>query len=336
MKKAIRFLFFIGIVTFGSAGYFYHKINSPLFEKNLGLRLQKSDNLELIFHNLKTEEVISNELLPVYLAKLKKIKNTKEGYYFFKKGTTTNAFINTLRSGRQSPLKITFNNTRTFSDFAGKIAQQIRPDSLELLEHFTNSEIATSYGFDTANFIGMFLPNTYEMYYTATPQDFTDRMYKEYQRFWTTERKQKAANLGYTPQQISTLAAIVDEETNKNDEKARIAGVYLNRLEQHIPLQADPTLKFAVGDFSIKRILNKHIAIESPYNTYQNAGLPPGPIRQPSIRAIDAVLNAEKHDYLYFCAKADFSGYHTFAKTLKAHNQNAAAYHKELNNRGIR
>lgn len=336
MKKAIRLLFFIGIVAFGIAGYFYHKINSPLFEKNFGLRLNTTDSPEFIFHKLKTKGIITNELLPLYLAKLKNVSKTKEGYYFFKKGTTTNAFINTLRSGRQSPLKITFNNTRIFSDFAGKIAQQIRPDSLELLEHFTNSEVAASYGFDTANFIGMFLPNTYEMYYTATPQDFTDRMYKEYQRFWTTERKQKATNLGYTPQQISTLAAIVDEETNKNDEKARIAGVYLNRLAQHIPLQADPTLKFAVGDFSIKRILNKHIAIDSPYNTYQNAGLPPGPIRQPSIRAIDAVLNAEKHDYLYFCAKADFSGYHTFAKTLRAHNRNAAAYHKELNNRGIR
>ncbi len=182
----------------------------------------------------------------------------------------------------------------------------------------------------------MFLPNTYEMYYTTTPEQFTDRMYKEYQRFWTVARKQKAERLGYTPQQISALAAIVDEETNKNDEKARIAGVYLNRLRRGIPLQADPTLKFAAGDFSLKRILNKHKEIDSPYNTYKYAGLPPAPIRQPSITAIDAVLNAEKHDFLYFCAKADFSGYHAFARTLAEHNNNARKYHNELNRRGIR
>lgn len=336
MRKILIFLFIIGIILVGIAGFFYYKINSSLFQKDYGFTIVDGQTPTLIFHNLANEEIISSELIPTYLAKFKKVNTLKKGYYFFKKETTVNAFINRLRAGKQTPVRVIFNNMRTLTDFSGKIAKQLLPDSVQFLTHFSNKETAASYGFDQANFIGMFLPNTYEMYYTATPQDFTDRMYKEYQRFWTAERKRKAANLGYSPQQVSSLAAIVDEETNKNDEKARIAGVYLNRLARNIPLQADPTLKFAAGNFAIKRLLNKHIAIDSPYNTYQNVGLPPGPIRQPSIAAIDAVLNAEKHNYLYFCARADFSGYHTFAKTLVEHNRNAAAYHRALNKKGIR
>lgn len=336
MRKFLTFLLLIGIVLIGIAGFFYYKINSPLFQKEHGLVITEKDTPYLVFHALKNKGITSSELYPIYLAKLKKASKLKEGYYLFKKGTSANELVNKLRAGRQTPIKLMFNNVRTFADFAGKIARQIRPDSIELLEHFSNNETAANYGFDDENYIGMFLPNTYEIYYTATPQEFTDRMHKEYQRFWTIERKQKAENLGYSPQQVSALAAIVDEETNKNDEKKRIAGVYLNRLARNIPLQADPTLKFAAGDFTIKRLLNKHMTINSPYNTYKNAGLPPGPIRQPSMSAIDAVLNAEKHNYLYFCAKADFSGYHIFAKTLAEHNRNAAAYHRELNRRGIR
>lgn len=336
MKKILTFLLLISLLLIGFAAYFYYQINNSLFQKDMGLFIKKNDKPELVFHQLANSQVTSSEMLPTYLAKLKKLKTLKEGYYFFPQGTSTNVFINMLRIGRQTPIKLTFNNTRTLYDFAGKIARQLQPDSLQLLKYWEDENVAKSYGFDKANFIGMFLPNTYEVYYTATPKAFTDRMYKEYKRFWTVNRKQKANALGYTPQQVSTLAAIIDEETNKSDEKARIAGVYLNRLKRNIPLQADPTLKFAAGDFQLKRILNLHKEIKSPYNTYQNIGLPPGPIRQPSISAIDAVLNAEKHDYLYFCAKADFSGYHTFAKTLAEHNRNAAAYHSALNKKGIR
>lgn len=335
MKKVFIFLLTIGLFIGSVTAYAYYKINEPLFEKDYGFIVTR-ETPEQLFSKLKKEGLISSTTIPTYLAKFKKTNQLKEGYYHFKKGTSANAFINTLRAGRQTPIKVTFNNTRTLADFAGKIAKQIRPDSTELLVFLQNDSLSQSYGFDQKNFIGMFLPNTYEMYYTTTPQGFTDRMHMEYLRFWTAERKKKAEKLGYTPQQISTLAAIVDEETNKNDEKSRIAGVYLNRLKRNIPLQADPTLKFAVGDFTIKRLLNVHIAADSPYNTYKYAGLPPGPIRQPSISAIDAVLNAEKHDYIYFCAKADFSGYHAFAKTLSEHNRNAAAYHRELNKRGIR
>lgn len=312
--------------------------------------LQRStiqEDSEFTFNECKPQqafEIISysnpfstlESLAQPYIFKVKRFHKVKAGHYTFKEGTSLNAVINTLRSGKQSPIKLTFNNTRTMADFAGKIAKQIEADSLTLLNFLQNDSVAKSYGFDKANFIGMFLPNTYEFYYTTTPKVFADRMHKEYNRFWSKSRQQKAKQLGYTPQEVSTLAAIVDEETNKNDEKARIAGVYLNRLKRGIPLQADPTLKYAAGDFTLKRILNIHKETDSPYNTYKYAGLPPSPIRQPSITAIDAVLNAEKHDYLYFCAKADFSGYHTFAKTLAQHNRNARLYHKELNRRGIR
>lgn len=336
MKKTLTIFLAILLFTITLGGFFYYKINTAFFQEEYGLTISEDMNFKRTITLLEDQKVISNSLFSVWLAKLKRVSKLKSGYYAFKKGTSANEFVNRLRAGRQSPIKLTFNNARLLPDFAGKIASQLQQDSTTFAQFLLDKETAKSYGFDQANFISMFIPNTYEVYYTASPKNIADRMHTEYQRFWNTARKQKAAKLNYTPQQISTLASIVDEETNKKDEKARIAGVYLNRLRLGIPLQADPTLKFAAGDFSIKRLLNKHINIESPYNTYQNVGLPPGPIRQASISAIDAVLNAEKHDYLYFCAKADFSGYHAFAKNLAKHNQNAAAYHRELNKRGIR
>lgn len=279
-------------------------------------------------------KVENNTFLKI-LAKIKKFNTVKIGYYHFKANTTANEIINILRAGRQSPVRLTFNNARLLSDVAGKVAKQIAPDSLQMINHIINDSVAHSYGFNTQTFIGMFLPNTYEIYYTSTPEDFTNRMYKEYKRFWTENRKNKANILGYSINQVNTLASIIDEETNKNDEKRRIAGVYINRLRIGMPLQADPTLKFAMQDFSIRRILNKHKETDSPYNTYKNKGLPPGPIRQPSIAAIDAVLNYEQHHYFYFVARPDFSGYHTFSRNLSEHNRNARLYHSALNKKGI-
>lgn len=318
------------------ACYFYVKIQGSLFTEDSKIFIKNDRKPQKLFEQLHTAGRINTVFFPTYLAKFKKLHQLKSGYYFFKKGTSCNAFINTLRAGRQTPLKLTFNNARTLDDFATKIAGQLQMEKTELLHLLNDEKLTKSYGFDKADFIGLFLPNTYEVYYTISPKSFIDRMFKEYQRFWNAERKAKAKKLGYSPKEISILASIVDEETNKNDEKRRIAGVYLNRLKRGMPLQADPTLKFAVGNFSLKRILNIHKEINSPYNTYKYRGLPPSPIRQPSIAGIDAVLNAEKHNYLYFCAKADFSGYHAFAKTLAEHNRNANLYHRELNKRGIR
>ncbi|MCK5169985.1 MAG: endolytic transglycosylase MltG, partial [Bacteroidales bacterium] len=237
-----------------------------------------------------------------------------------------NDLIDKLRSGFQDPVKVVFNSIRTREQLAGKISKQIEPDSLTLMKLFYNDSLIVDYGLKQETFTCILLPNTYEFWWNTSAEMFVDRMYKEYQRFWNVERKRKAAILNLTPEEVTTLASIVDEETYYSKEMPRVAGVYINRLRRRMHLQADPTLKFALGDFSIKRVLNVHKQIDSPYNTYKRYGLPPGPISIPSISAIDAVLNYESHSYLYFCAKPDFSGYHNFAKTLSQHNVNARNY----------
>ena len=238
-----------------------------------------------------------------------------------------------LRGGLQTPVKVTFNNMRDVKMLAGRISQQIEADSLSIVSLLSNSDSLNAMGFNAKTIPALFLPNTYEFYWNTTAGQFVDKMRREYDKFWNEERRNKAKAVGLTPVEVSTLASIVDKETNKTDEMARIAGVYLNRLRDGWLLQADPTLVFALGDFELKRVLNVHKEVESPYNTYKYPGLPPGPICIPSLAAINAVLSPEKHHYYYFCAKEDFSGYHNFAKTLAEHNKNAQKYQKELNKR---
>ena len=192
------------------------------------------------------------------------------------------------------------------------------------------------YGFDTTNVISMFIPNTYEVYWTSSPEEFLDKMHQEYQKFWNEKRLAKAQKINLNPQEVSVLASIVQAESNKADEKPRIAGLYLNRLQKKIRLEADPTLVFALRNFELKRVLNRHKRIESPFNTYKNDGLPPGPINMPSPQSIDAVLNYESHEYIFMCAKEDLSGYHNFAVTLREHEKNARLLHAALDLRGIR
>ena len=261
--------------------------------------------------------------------------NVKGGRYILKNNTSNNELVNMLRGGRQTPVNVIFNNIRNFEELAGSLAKRLEPDSVQFSNIFKDAEIPQKYGFSKNNFISMFIPNTYQIYWNTTPEEFISRMNQEYKRFWNETRLEKAKKVGLTPLEVSTLASIVDEETVKNDEKARVAGLYINRLRKGMKLQADPTVKFVLGDFSIKRILNRDLQMDSPYNTYLYAGLPPGPIRMSSIQGIEAVLNYEKHEYLYMCAKADFSGYHEFAKTLTQHNRNAAKYHSELQKRRI-
>jgi len=207
-------------------------------------------------------------------------------------------------------------------------------DSSTLSEQLNNPEIQEKYGFTKETFSGMFLPNTYQFNWSSDEQDFLDRMSKEHAKFWKL-RTSKAEAIKLTPNEVTTLASIVQSETAKSDERKRIAGVYMNRLQKGIPLEADPTLIFAMGDFTIRRVLNKHKEIDSPYNTYKNQGLPPGPINLPEVSYIDAVLDYEKHDYIFFCAKEDFSGYSNFAKTYSQHLKNAKKYHKAMNDRKI-
>jgi UPF0755 protein len=249
---------------------------------------------------------------------------------------SNNDIINMLRGGLQSPIRVTFNNIRDVDMLAGRIASQIEADSISISNLLHDNQYINQLGFNSYTIPALFLPDTYEFYWSTDAEGFVVRMFQEYNKFWTNERIQQAQAKGLTPIQVSTLASIVNKETNMSNEMPRVAGVYLNRLKSNWLLQADPTLVFAWNDFTIKRVLDRHKEIESPYNTYKYAGLPPGPICIPSIAAIKAVLNAEDHHYYYFCAKEDFSGYHNFAKTLAEHNRNAAKHQQALNQRGIK
>lgn len=259
----------------------------------------------------------------------------KPGKYVINKALSNNDLINLLRGGRQTPVMITFNNVRTLNELAGKIGGQIEADSAEIMAFFSDPENYSGDGFRPETVISVFIPDTYEFYWNTSARKLYIRMLREYNRYWNRDRIRKSEETGLSPVEVSTLASIVDEEALKNDEKPRIAGVYMNRLRKGMPLQADPTIKFAINNFSVNRILYRHLETDSPYNTYKYAGLPPGPIACPSISGLEAVLNAEKHDYLYFAARPDFSGYHNFARTLSEHNMNARRYQNELNRRRI-
>lgn len=258
------------------------------------------------------------------------------GRYIIQAGMNNNELIDLFRSGEQSAVQMTFNNIRTVDELSKTISTQLEIDSTEISQLLKDSLFTKKFGFQPSTVISMFIPNTYEVYWNVSANDLMARMYTEFNNFWNSERLQQAENLGFEPVQIITLASIVDKETTKNDEKPAIAGVYLNRLKYGWRLQADPTIVFAWGDFSIRRVLNIHKQIESPYNTYKYYGLPPGPICMPSISSIDAVLNREDHAYMYFCAKDDFSGYHVFASTNAEHNQNAQRYRRALDELNIR
>ena len=263
-------------------------------------------------------------------------ENIHPGRYIVKDGMSNNRLVNMLRGGLQSPVKVTFNNMRNVDQLAGRIASQIEADSSSIASLLHNQEYISQLGFNKYTIPALFLPDTYEFYWNTDAEGYVNRMFQEYNKFWNEERKQQAQSKGLTPVQVSTLASIVNKETNMSDEMPRVAGVYLNRLKSNWLLQADPTLIFAWNDYSIRRVLDYHKQIDSPYNTYKHQGLPPGPICIPSIAAVKAVLNAEDHHYYYFCAKEDFSGYHNFAKTLDEHNRNAARYQQALNQRGIK
>ncbi|MDR3093990.1 MAG: endolytic transglycosylase MltG [Bacteroidales bacterium] len=243
--------------------------------------------------------------------------------------------VRMLRSGKQIPVKVTFNNIRTGAQLAGIAAASLEADSADIARLFTDSVFLSKYHLTPPTALSIFIPNTYEMLWNSSAEDFWERMDKEYKRFWNVERTKQSENIGLTPIQVSILASIIEEETNIVEDKPVIAGVYMNRLHKGMELGACPTIKFVLGDFTITRILTKYTKISSPYNTYMNTGLPPGVICVPSIASIDAVLNYTRHDYLFFCAKADFSGRHHFSRTLTQHNKYAAEFHKELNKRKI-
>jgi UPF0755 protein len=262
-------------------------------------------------------------------------RNVKPGSYIIEPGMNNNNIVSMLRSGRQAPVNVTFNNIRTLDELAGRIGGQVETDSASVLAFLAEESNYLNDGFNRLTVISAFIPDTYQLYWTTDAGSFYRRMLREYRSFWNEERTAAADALDLSPAEVSVLASIVDEEASREDEKPRIAGVYINRLRTGMPLQADPTVKFAVNDFTLRRILNRHLEVDSPYNTYKFKGLPPGPIRCPSRSGLEAVLNAEKHDYLYFVARHDSSGYHHFSRTLAEHNRYAAAYRRELNRRKI-
>ena len=260
----------------------------------------------------------------------------KSGCYAVEPEDNMFSVFRRLKQGRQTPVRLTIPNVRTMDRLAGTLGKKLMMDSAVVAQHFADSAFCRQYGYDTATMACLFIPNTYEVYWNTSLEDFMKRMQKENATFWNKERLRRAEAAGLTPNEVVTLASIVDEETANNAEKPMVAGMYINRLRTSMPLQADPTVKFALHDFSLRRIYHNHLNVESPYNTYRNTGLPPGPIRIPSIAGIDAVLNHAKHDYLYMCAKEDFSGTHNFARTYREHLANAAKYSKALNRRGIK
>ena len=263
-------------------------------------------------------------------------KTFKPGHYELKPGMSVIQVARMLKLGLQTPVQVSINNVRIPAQLAQKLARQIDADSAAIMQALTSPGLAQEMGFDSVTLFSMFIPNTYEFYWTVTPGEFVQRMKREYDRFWTPERDSLRKRSGLSRLGVMTLASIVYEETRKTDEMPRIAGVYVNRLNKGMPLQADPTVKYAMQDFGLRRILHKHLKYDSPYNTYMNKGLPPSPICMPGINAIDAVLNYEVHDYIFFCARSTFDGYHDFARTLREHNANARAYSAELNRRKIK
>ncbi len=259
----------------------------------------------------------------------------KAGRFKISNGMSNNQLINMLRSGAQEPVKITIGKVRSVKRLAELVGNKLEMSDEDLYMLLTDNMFLSKMGKTQETVFTLFISDTYYFNWNTSAEQFVERMYAESVKFWNESRREQAKDVNLTPDEAYTLASIVEEETIKNDEKPDVAGVYLNRIRIGMPLQADPTVKYAVGDFELKRILNKHLEVESPYNTYKHRGLPPGPICIPSKSSIDAVLNYNKHKYLYFCAKDDFSGYHAFARTLIEHNVNAEKYRKALNKNKI-
>ncbi len=343
-SRTVKILILIVIGVFAIVAYKFLSIYTKAYASNVKIEEGKTAEFFIYSHytydsvyaGLKESGLLSNPKNFDWTARKKNLPNhIYAGRYLIKKGMSNNELVNKFRSGSQDPVHLTFNNIRNLKELAQRVSEQLEPSANAFYSKLSDQALQKEYGFNSFTMASMFIPNTYEFYWNTSPEKFIKRMNDEYNRFWTNRRKADAEKLGLTQTEVITLASIVEEETLKEDERPKIAGVYLNRLDIGMRLQADPTVIFAAGDFEIRRVLNKHKIIDSPYNTYKYGGLPPGPICMPEISSIDAVLNFKKHKYLYFCAKADFSGYHSFAKTLNEHMKNARAYQKELNKRRI-
>ncbi len=317
----------------------YFTNNTKDVSKEFYVEIPTGSNYDKVLEIISPYVINSNDFK--FIAGLRSYdENVKPGRFLFKKGLSSFGLVSTLR--RNVPVNLAFNNQERLENLCVRISSQIEPDTTKLLSVFRDSLFLKQNGFTKDNVIAMFIPNSYEFYWNVSAEKFRDKMLKEYQKFWTLERLMKAKKLGLSPVEVMTLASIVHKETVKKDERPKVARVYLNRLEQGMPLQADPTIIYAVklrdNDFDqiIKRVLYADLTINSLYNTYVNIGLPPGPIAMPDITAIDAVLNPDNNDYIYFCASVERFGYHEFASTYPQHQINAKKYADWLNGTGTK
>ena len=336
MKKLLLWIFLVavavgaGVAAWGVVSF---KGNAVLQEKEL--YVSRHTDYATLLDSIKPN-IKHHFAFDIYAERLNLKESFKKGHYVVKDGMNVIEIVRMLKLGLQTPVNVTMNNVKIPAQLAGKLAAQLEADSVELVNVLTDKALAKKMGFESPlTMFSIFLPNTYEFYWTVKPEEFVERMYKEYKNFWNGARDEKRKRTGLNRVEVATLASIVYEETRKVDEMPRVAGVYMNRLRTGMPLQADPTIKYAMQNFGLRRILKSYLKYDSPYNTYINKGLPPSPICMPSIQAIDAVLNFEKHDYLYFCARPTFDGYHNFAKSYSQHLANARAYQAELNKRKI-
>lgn len=337
-KKSLQLLFLaVFILTVGFVYIKFFSSNTGNIGEKKYLYIRTGQSYAQVVQTLKDSQLVNNIGSFEWVGGLFKLKsNIHPGRYEISKGMGNYALVNMLKSGRQKPVKLVLNKLRTKRDIIRKLSSQLEADSVELNRLFSDPNFLSTWSIDTNQVQCLVMPATYEFYWNTPAQKVIEKIAKAHEDFWTAERRSQAKLLNLTIPQVITIASIVEEETNKNDEKANIASVYLNRYKIGMKLGADPTVKYAVGDFGLRRILNVHTQFPSPYNTYYAIGIPPGPICTPSAKSIEAVLQPASTSYLFFCAKEDFSGYHNFAATYAEHLANAKKYQNALDQRGIK
>lgn len=342
MRKTILRLLFLGIfIAAAAAAYLYFRVVSPVMVEGeaVELRIPTGSSYDDVKDLLKAAGILEDEATFTLLAKrMNYVRDPmRPGRYVLPSGATMVEVIRLLRNGPQTPVNVVLASEREPINVAAKVAQYLEPDSTALAQLFQDQQYLDSIGYSQETLMSLFIPNTYEFFWNTSPRGFIDRMLREHDKFWNqNNRREKAEALGYSPAEIYTLASIIEKETLRADEKKRMAGVYHNRLQQGMLLQADPTAVFATREFNTTRVLNRHIQFDSPYNTYMYPGLPPGPIFMSSISSIDAALAPEQHEYIFFCARGDGSGYHNFAETIGGHGRNKQIYVENLKRRGLR
>ena len=332
MKKIIRLAFIVLLIA---AGYFAWKVFGPAtaFEgKNYYLHIKTGSTYQDVIDTLEKSQVITN----VYLFEMVANRfgypdKVKAGRYNIKNGMSLANIVRMLKNGQQEPVNLVITKLRTKEDFAALVGRRFECDSAAFIAYLNNTDSLKQYNLDSNTVMTAVFPNTYTFFWNTTPSKIFTKLRSNYESFWTAARIAQAKEHGLNPQTAYTLASIVEEETLKKDDKGKIASVYINRIAKGMRLAADPTVKFALRDFGLKRIYDKHLAVESPYNTYKIMGLPPGPICTPSTQTIDAVLTSPKTNYLYFVAKASLDGSSNFAETFDEHLKYAKEYQKELN-----